>query len=111
MMYTPTIPPPDPNTRTPGFKLPKLSCDAHCHIFGPGSKYPYAPDRSYTPPDAPLEDFKALHARLGVERAVIVNASVHGTDNTVALDAIAQSNGPFRAGAQHDPNIHQRQPR
>ena len=81
MMYTPTIPPPDPNTRTPKFKLPKLSCDAHCHIFGPGAKYPYAPDRSYTPPDAPLEDFRALHAKLGVERAVIVNASVHGTDN------------------------------
>ena len=44
MMYTPTIPPPDPNTRTPKFKLPRLSCDAHCHIFGPGAKYPYAPD-------------------------------------------------------------------
>jgi hypothetical protein len=93
MMYTPTIPPPDPNTRTPKFELPKLSCDTHCHIFGPGAKYPYAPDRSYTPPDAPLEDFRALHAKLGVERAVIVNASVHGTDNTVALDAIAQSGG------------------
>ena len=88
MMYTPTIPPPDPNTRTPKFRLPALACDAHCHIFGPGSKYPYAPDRPYTPPDAPLEDFRALHARLGVERAVIVNASVHGIDNTVALDAI-----------------------
>ena len=88
MMYTPTIPPPDPDTRTPKFRLPNLSCDAHCHIFGPGANYPYAPERSYTPPDAPLEDFRALHAKLGVERAVIVNASVHGTDNTVALDAI-----------------------
>ena len=108
MMYTPTIPPPDPNTRTPKFKLPKLSCDAHCHIFGPGAKYPYAPDRSYTPPDAPLEDFKALHAKLGVERAVIVNASVHGIDNTVALDAIAQSNGAYRAVANIDDTITER---
>ncbi len=108
MMYTPTIPPPDPNTRTPKFKLPKLSCDAHCHIFGPGAKYPYAPDRSYTPPDAPLEDFRALHAKLGVERAVIVNASVHGTDNTVALDAIAQSNGAYRAVANIDGSITER---
>src|SRR6186713_1659365 len=105
MMYTPTIPPPDPNTRTPKFKLPKLSCDAHCHIFGPGAKYPYAPNRSYTPPDAPLEMFRAMHAKIGVERAVIVNASVHGTDNRVALDAIAQSGGRYRAVANIDGSI------
>ena len=34
--YTPSIPPPDPNTKTPKFKLPPKSTDAHCHIFGPG---------------------------------------------------------------------------
>jgi 2-pyrone-4,6-dicarboxylate lactonase len=56
-----SIPGPDPDTRTPAFKLPPLACDAHCHIFGPGDRYPYAPDRSYTPPDAPLEMFRALH--------------------------------------------------
>lgn len=99
------IPGPDPDTRTPAFRLPPLACDAHCHIFGPGDKYPYAPDRSYTPPDAPLEMFQALHARLGVERAVIVNASVHGTDNRVALDAIAQSGGRYRAVANLDGKI------
>jgi predicted TIM-barrel fold metal-dependent hydrolase len=52
MTYSPTIPPPDPNTRAPQCRPPKLACDAHCHIFGPGSKYPYAADRSYAPPDA-----------------------------------------------------------
>ncbi|KGM32833.1 amidohydrolase family protein, partial [Inquilinus limosus] len=95
----------DPDTRTPAFRLPPLACDAHCHIFGPGDRYPYAPDRSYTPPDAPLEMFAALHARLGVGRAVIVNASVHGTDNRVALDAIAQSEGRYRAVANLDGTI------
>ncbi len=59
----------------------------------------------YTPPDAPLEDFRALHTKLGVERAVIVNAGVHGTDNTVALDAIAQSGGAYRAVANIDDTI------
>ncbi|MDB5546003.1 MAG: dicarboxylic acid hydrolase, partial [Hyphomicrobiales bacterium] len=103
--FTPTIPGPDPHTKTPKFKLPPKSCDAHCHIFGPGSKYPYAPDRTYTPPDAPLEAFRKLHAVLGVERAVIVNASAHGTDNRVALDAIAQSNGAYRAVANIDGTI------
>jgi predicted TIM-barrel fold metal-dependent hydrolase len=104
-MLKPTIPGPDPDTRTPVFKLPPLACDAHCHIFGPHAKYPYAADRPYTPPDAPLEDFRALHARLGVARAVIVNASVHGTDNRVALDAIALSGDAYRAVANIDDTI------
>jgi predicted TIM-barrel fold metal-dependent hydrolase len=101
-MDTPTIPGPDPNPRTPKFKLPPLACDAHTHIFGPGDKYPYAPDRPYTPPDAPLEKFRALHEILGIGRAVIVNASAHGTDARVALDAIAVSGGRFRAVANVD---------
>ncbi len=84
-MLTPTIPGPDPDTRIPDFVLPPLACDAHCHIFGPSAQYPYAPDRPYTPPDAGLDDFRALHNKLGIGRAVIVNASVHGTDNRVAL--------------------------
>ena len=54
---------------------PPGACDTHCHIFGPGDKYPFAPDRPYTPPDAGLERFRALQAKLGLERAVIVNAS------------------------------------
>ena len=107
-MHKPTIPGPDPDTRTPKFKLPALACDAHTHIFGPGNKYPYAPGRPYTPPDAPLEDFRALHRKLGIGRAVIVNASVHGTDNRVALDAIAVSNGTFRAVANIDDSITER---
>jgi len=107
-MLKPTIPGPDPDTKTPGFKLPPLACDAHCHIFGPGSKYPYAPDRPYTPPDAGLEDFRTLHRKIGVGRAVIVNASVHGTDNRVALDAIAVSDGAYRAVANIDDTITER---
>jgi predicted TIM-barrel fold metal-dependent hydrolase len=104
-MLTPTIPGPDPDTRIPKFALPPLACDAHCHIFGPAAQYPYAPDRPYTPPDAGLEDFRALHRKLGVGRAVIVNASVHGTDNRVAHDAIAVSGGAYRAVANLDGQI------
>jgi 2-pyrone-4,6-dicarboxylate lactonase len=96
---------PDPNTRTPAYKPPSGACDAHCHIFGPGDKYPYAPGRSYTPPDAPLSRFKELQATLGLERAVLVNASCHGTNNTVILDAIAQSEGRYRGVANVDRTI------
>jgi 2-pyrone-4,6-dicarboxylate lactonase len=90
---------PDPNTKTPSYKPPPGACDSHCHIFGPGDAYPYASDRSYTPPDAPLARFKALQATLGLERAVLVNASCHGSDNTVILDAIAQSGGKYKGVA------------
>jgi predicted TIM-barrel fold metal-dependent hydrolase len=96
---------PDPNTRAPKFKPPPGACDAHCHIFGPADKYPYAPNRSYTPPDAPLERFRELQSILGLSRAVLVNASCHGTDNTVILDAIAQSGGCYRGVANVDASV------
>src|ERR1700704_3741309 len=107
-MFTPTIPGPDPEPRPPKSRLPPLAGDAHTHIFGPGDKYPYAEGRPYTPPDAPLEDFRSLHAKLGIGRAVIVNASVHGTDNRVARDAIAVSGGAYRAVANLDGDITER---
>jgi len=77
--------------RRPSFALPAGACDAHCHVFGPGSRFPYAADRRYTPQDAPKEALTALHALLGVERAVIVQASCHGKDNRAMLDAIADA--------------------
>jgi 2-pyrone-4,6-dicarboxylate lactonase len=98
----PTCKAPDPDTRTPKYQPPPGACDAHCHIFGPGDVYPYAADRSYTPPDAPLSRFKALQKTLGLSRAVLVNASCHGSDNTVIVDAIAQSGGAYRGVANSD---------
>jgi 2-pyrone-4,6-dicarboxylate lactonase len=92
----PTIDPPDPNTEIPEFRLPAKSCDCHTHIFGPASRYPFAPNRPYNAPDAPLEAFRAVHAKIGVDRCVIVNATLHGTDNRVVTDAIAQSGGAYR---------------
>ena len=95
-------PPPDPDTRTPDLKLPPGTCDTHCHVFGPADRFPYDPDRAYTPPDAPVGNLRALHAILGVERAVIVQPSCHGTDNRVTLDAIASSGGRYRGVAVVD---------
>lgn len=93
---------PDPDTLTPKFKVPDNATDAHCHIFGPGDQYPYAPERSYTPPDAGLDKFKKLQSILGLSRAVLVNASCHGTNNDPILDAIAQSGGAYRGVANVD---------
>ena len=75
--------------RKPAFKLPAGAIDAHCHVFGPGAVFPYAPNRRYTPSDAPKEMLRALHDHLGVSRAVIVQASCHGTDNRAMMDCLA----------------------
>ena len=96
---------PDPDTRTPSYRVPPGACDAHCHVFGPADRFPYAPDRAYTPPDAPYEDLVRLHRVLGVERAVIVHASCHGSDMRVTLDAIARSGGAVRGVAVADPDV------
>jgi 2-pyrone-4,6-dicarboxylate lactonase len=83
----------------PIYKLPDGACDAHCHVFGPHAVFPYAPERRYTPDDAPKEALAALHARLGISRAVIVQASCHGTDNRAMLDCIATDPKRFRGVA------------
>ena len=100
-----TIPGPDPNPKKPDVVLPPGACDAHCHIFGPGDVFPYHPDRSYTPPDAPKEALAALHAHLGIERAVIVHASCHGVYMDATLDAIAASGGRYRGTSIVSPDI------
>lgn len=91
----PVIAGPDPSTKTPAFKAPAGTVDTHCHIFGPAATYPFSPTRPYSPPDAPLATFRSVHDKIGVERAVIVNATVHGFDNRVVTDAIAQSEGRY----------------
>jgi 2-pyrone-4,6-dicarboxylate lactonase len=85
--------------RKPKFRLPPGACDAHCHVFGPAARFPYAPGRRYTPADAPKEMLRALHDHLGVERAVIVQASCHGTDNAAMLDCIASYPKRYRGVA------------
>lgn len=90
---------PDPNPSVPMQDLPANAWDAHCHVFGPAERFPYAPDRSYTPPDAPFEALLTLHDYLGFSRGVIVQASCHGSDNRAMLDAIARSEGRYRGVA------------
>jgi len=87
------------NRRAPRLKLPAGATDAHCHVFGPGERFPYAPNRRYTPKDAPKEALRALHDHLGVSRAVIVQASCHGTDNRAMLDCIASDPKRYRGVA------------
>jgi len=101
------IPPPDPNPVKPRYVPPADACDGHCHVFGPGKRFPYAKERRYDPHDAPKEKLAALHAHLGLSRAVLVQASCHGTDNSAMLDAIASSKGAWRGVAMVPHNVSQ----
>jgi predicted TIM-barrel fold metal-dependent hydrolase len=73
----------------PAFDVPAGSCDCHVHIFGPRTLYPLANERTFVPGLASVDDVLALHQRIGIERVVIVQASVHGTDNRCLVDSIA----------------------
>lgn len=81
-----------PAPRKPRLALPRGACDAHFHVFGPQSRFPFAPGRSYTPTcDAPKETLFALHRHLGIERGVVVQSAAHGFDNSAAADLLAAS--------------------
>lgn len=94
--------PPDPNTRKPKSAPPPKACDTHFHVFGPPEKFPFVSTHEYTPPAAPLEHYQKMLAVIGVERAVVVQPSVHGLDNSATLDAIKNAGGKFRGVGRID---------
>lgn len=90
---------PDNQPRRPNLVVPAGACDCHVHVFGPGERYPYQHERAYTPPDCLPEALFKMHGILGIERAVIVQASVHGINNQAILDAVALAPHRLRAVA------------
>ncbi|MGF7177606.1 amidohydrolase family protein [Azospirillum doebereinerae] len=94
-----------PAPRKPSYTPPPGAVDAHCHVFGPGDVFPYAPQRKYTPGDAPKEALFALRDFLGFERNVIVQATCHGHDNRAMVDALMASNGLARGVASVAPSV------
>ncbi|MGD2134117.1 MAG: amidohydrolase family protein [Maricaulaceae bacterium] len=94
-----------PNPKKPDFTPPPGAIDSHCHVFGPGAEFPFAPERKYTPCDASKDQLFALRDHLGFSRNVIVQATCHGADNSAVLDAIAHSDGKARGVATVKPDV------
>lgn len=88
-----------PNPKKPNQALPPNACDAHCHVFGPAAQFPFAASSTYQPVDAPKETLLQRHQHLGIKRAVIVQASCHGTDNAAMLDALRAGGERYRGVA------------
>ena len=95
----------DPDPSKPRFRPPAGAVDAHCHVFGPGAQFPYAPERKYTPGDAGKAQLFALRDFLGFERNVIVQATCHGSDNRAMLDALRAADGRARGVATVTPAV------
>ncbi len=88
-----------PSPSKPTYRPPPGAVDAHCHVFGPGDVFPYAPERKYTPCDASKEKLWELRDFLGFERSVIVQATCHGADNRAMVDALRNSGDRARGVA------------
>src|ERR1700757_4502279 len=87
----PAISPENPNSITPaGFDVPEGACDCHVHVFGDPGRFPFAATRTYTPESASVTELLTMHRALHISRAVIVQPSVYGTDNSCTLDALKQ---------------------
>jgi 2-pyrone-4,6-dicarboxylate lactonase len=94
-----------PNPSKPDYTPPPGAVDAHCHVFGPGDVFPYAPERKYTPVDAGKEQLFALRDFLGFERNVIVQATCHGADNSAMVDALLAAGDRARGVATVRPGV------
>jgi predicted TIM-barrel fold metal-dependent hydrolase len=99
-MDAPCPPPREPSR--PLVAPPPNACDTHCHVFGPASRFPYAFDRSYTPPEAPLAKYLAMLGTLGFDRGALVQGSAHGRDNSAMLDALERHPDRLRGVAVAD---------
>ncbi|MCW5234949.1 amidohydrolase family protein [Verminephrobacter eiseniae] len=94
-----------PNPGKPHWQLPAGAVDAHCHVFGPGAEFPYAPERKYTPCDAGKAQLYALREHLGFARNVVVQATCHGSDNRAMVDALRHSGGRARGVASVERSV------
>jgi predicted TIM-barrel fold metal-dependent hydrolase len=90
---------------SPKLPPPPNACDTHAHVFGPAPRFPYADDRSYTPPDAPLEKYLDMLDTIGFARGVLVQGSAHGHDNSSMLDALARQPARLRGVAVAEADV------
>ncbi|GJE37298.1 amidohydrolase family protein [Methylobacterium persicinum] len=82
-------PAPDPHPAGPTrYAVPPGAVDTHAHVIGLPPAYPLVAERSYTPPAAPAEAYLAMLDATGMAHGVLVQVSVHGTDNRLMLETL-----------------------
>ena len=105
----PDIPLPVTPTRTPRVRFPAGSTDCHAHVFGPQERFPLLPATHFVPHVTDLPQYCTMLRAIGCDRAVLVQPSVYGTDNSAIEEALAQSDIALRAVAVVAPDIADRE--
>jgi predicted TIM-barrel fold metal-dependent hydrolase len=88
--------------------MPAGSCDCHAHVFGPQTRFAYLSDAAYIPHDATPDDYARMLRMIGCERAVLVQPSVYGTDNSAMVEALRSGVFAFRGVAVVDADVSDR---
>lgn len=97
---------PDPAPRGPTrFRLPPGAVDTHAHVIGLPPAFPFVEARSYTPPAATPDAYIAMLDATGMTHGVLVQVSVHGTDNRLLLDTLETLGGRLRGVAVVPPDL------
>jgi 2-pyrone-4,6-dicarboxylate lactonase len=91
------------------FVVPVGAVDTHAHILGLPPKYPLSDARGYTAPEAPLSRYLAMLDATGMAYGVLVQASVHGTDNSLIKEALTAQKGRLRGIAVVAPDVSERE--
>lgn len=81
------------------YTLPQGACDSHVHIFGPYARFPPAVTPSYALPDAPADTHRQARAIVGLDRAILVQPSAYGVDNSALVDTLSQDPTALRGVA------------
>jgi D-galactarolactone isomerase len=92
-------------TDHPRLQAPPGATDTHMHFYDTAERYPVAPTAAFLPPPARVADYRAVQARLGLERVVVVQPSAYGTDNRCTMDAVAALGEAARAVVVVDPSV------
>ena len=95
----------NPKVTPPTVKFPAGATDCHAHVFGPQSQFPYTPGAAYIAPDATPHDYARMLTTIGCQRAVLVQPSVYGADNSCMVAAMTSGVFNFRGIAVVEPNV------
>ncbi len=102
-MATTCLPPLESYT-APDFTVPGGACCTHAHVI-PAGELSMVADRSYTPAAAPEPMYLNMLDALSLDRGVLVQLSVFGTDNTAMLESLRRHGQRLRGIAVVDPTI------
>ena len=101
----PACAPPRPEMRAPPWPVPFGACCSHAHVIGNGEEHALVATRGYTPPPATETQYLRMLDGLGLTHGVLVQISVHGTDNSLMVEVLHDHPKRLRGVAVCAPDV------